>query len=362
MSDAAAAFLNSLEPEQRAQALREFDDLERMNWFYTPVRRKGLPLKDMTPTQRALAFALLSAGLSRRGIIKAMTIISLEEVLHVLERGKGPVRDPDLYFFTVFGEPSENGTWGYRVEGHHVSQNFTVVNGQVIGTPSFFGANPARILEGPRKGLRALAHEEDMGRDLVRSLDPDQRSAAIVEETAYADILTRNSRQAALHGQPSGLPSGKMSAEQKETLLKLLEEYAGNMPEDVAHLRAGTDPAPQATIFAYARADVELSRDNRTITAFSRLASWWSTTIRKTTPTTSTVSGVISMATSAVTCCGTTTARTITSACRVCVRLGGCSSARFRLWVSGTLEVQLRFFLRRRSATPIRPPNSRSCD
>jgi len=237
MSDAATAFLNSLAPEQRAKAAREFDDPERMNWFYTPVARKGLPLKEMTATQRALAFALLSAGLSRRGTIKAMTIISLEEVLHVLEQGIGPVRDPDLYFFTIFGEPSEDGTWGYRVEGHHVSQNITVVNGKVIGTPSFFGANPAQIREGARKGLRALAYEEDLGRDLVRLLDPDQRSTAIVEPTAYADILTKNSRQAALHGEPSGLPAAKMNAEQKETLQRLLEEYAQNMPEELAQSR-----------------------------------------------------------------------------------------------------------------------------
>ena len=54
MSDAAVAFLNSLEPEQHAKAVRPFDDQERMNWFYTPVERKGLPLKEMTPTQRAL--------------------------------------------------------------------------------------------------------------------------------------------------------------------------------------------------------------------------------------------------------------------------------------------------------------------
>lgn len=237
MSDAATAFLNSLEPEQRAKALHDFDDQERMNWFYTPVPRKGLPLKEMTATQRALAFALLSAGLSRRGTIKAMTIISLEEVLHIIEQGTGPVRDPDLYFFTIFGEPSEDGTWGCRVEGHHVSQNFTIVNGKVISTPSFFGANPAQIREGPRKGLRALAYEEDLGRDLVRSLDPGQRGTAIVEQTAYADILTKNSRRAALHGEPSGLPAAKMSAEQKETLRKLLEEYAGNMPQEMAQLR-----------------------------------------------------------------------------------------------------------------------------
>ena len=237
MSDAAITFLNSLDAEQRAKAWFAFDDQERMNWFYTPVARRGLSLKEMTATQRALAFALLSAGVSRRGYIKAMNIISLEEVLLQLEQGSGPVRDPDLYFFTIFGEPSATGSWGYRVEGHHVSQNFTVVHGKVAGTPSFFGANPAEIREGSRKGLRTLAYEEDLGRALVQSLDREQRGAAIVDETAYADILTKNSRQAALRGEPSGLPVAKMNAVQKETLHRLLDEYAHNLPHELAQSR-----------------------------------------------------------------------------------------------------------------------------
>jgi len=237
MSDAARAFLNSLTPEQRAKAEFQFDDSERMNWFYTPVPRKGLPIKEMTPSQQKLAFALLSAGLSQRGYIKAVSIMSLEEVLRILEHGTGPVRDPDLYFFSIFGEPSETGTWGYRVEGHHVSQNFTVVKGRVIGTPSFFGANPAEVREGPRKGLRVLAREEDLARDLLQSLDPSQMNTALVDKTAYKEILTTNSRQAALKGQPSGLPAASMTTAQKQKLQTLLDEYAQNAPEALAQDR-----------------------------------------------------------------------------------------------------------------------------
>ena len=166
MTDAAKAFL-SLTTAQRQQATFDLADDERMNWFYTPVPRKGLPLKEMTTGQQKLAFALLNAGLSQRGFIKATSIMSLEDVLKVMENGKGPTRDPDLYFFSIFGEPSESGTWGYRVEGHHVSQNFTIVNGKVIGAPSFFGTNPAEVREGPRKGLRPLSREDDLAHTLI---------------------------------------------------------------------------------------------------------------------------------------------------------------------------------------------------
>ncbi len=237
MSDTAKAFLNSLDPEQRARATFQFQDEQRFDWHYIPRVRKGLPLKDMNSAQKHLAHALLSAGLSQRGYIKAITIMSLDEVLRVMEQGKGPVRDPENYAFSVFGEPSETGTWGYRIEGHHISQNFTIANGKVQGAPSFFGANPAEVREGPRKGLRVLAHEEDFARAFIQSLTPDQKKTAIVNNTAPADILTTNSRKAALQGQPSGLEASKLNAHQKELLQNLLDEYCNNVPEQVAQAR-----------------------------------------------------------------------------------------------------------------------------
>src|SRR5256884_3590590 len=222
MTQAAQHFLASLTPEQHAKAAFTFQDDERLNWHFIPRERKGLPLLDMTPPQRDLAHALLAAGLSQRGYIKAVTIMSLEDVLRILEKADPNYRNPEKYYFSVFGEPSDTGTWGFRVEGHHVSQNFTIVNGKVADTPSFFGANPAEVREGPRKGLRVLTAEEDLARDLLESLTPDQKKVAIVAPEAYKDILTVASRKAALEGQPSGLSAAKMTKKQFDLLLTLL--------------------------------------------------------------------------------------------------------------------------------------------
>jgi uncharacterized protein DUF3500 len=237
MADAANAFLNSLTADQRARAMFDAQSDERMNWFYTPVPRKGLPLREMTAPQRQLAMALLSAGLSQRGFIKATSIMSLEDVLAAAEHGTGPARDAEAYFFSIFGEPSATGVWGYRVEGHHVSQNFTIVDGKVIGAPSFFGSNPAEVLQGPRKGLRVLGREQDLARELMHSLTPAQRKSAIINAVAFEDILTEHTRQAALNGQPSGLVVSAMNAAQREKLQNLLEEYSNNMPEQLAEIR-----------------------------------------------------------------------------------------------------------------------------
>jgi hypothetical protein len=236
MAGAALNFLASLSPEQQARATFSFDDEERFNWHFVPRARKGLSFAEMTPTQRHLAQALLSAGLSRQGYIKATTIMSLEEVLRILENDDGRRRNPEAYFFSIFGRPP-SVPWGLRIEGHHLSLNFTVAGRQLSGSPNFFGANPAEIRHGPRKGLRTLAREEDLARDLLGALSGEQRAVAIVDERAYPDILTSASRKAALQGQPSGLAISRMNARQRELLARLVAEYAENLAPEMAQKR-----------------------------------------------------------------------------------------------------------------------------
>ena len=237
MTEAANRFLASLTPEQRAKATFSMDDAERMHWFYVPIERKGLPLREMSPYQKHLASALLASGLSQIGYIKAVTIMSLEDVLKMMEKDSGERRNPEKYYFSIFGTPSDTEPWGYRVEGHHLSQNYTVMNGHVVDGPSFFGSNPAEVRIGPRAGLRVLAAEEDLGREVITSLDPAQRKLAIVEGEVPKDILTTNSRKAALSGQPSGILASKMSAAQFDKLQALVTEYANNVPGTVAQAR-----------------------------------------------------------------------------------------------------------------------------
>jgi hypothetical protein len=237
MEEAAHRLLAALDPEQRAKASFPFDSDERMNWHFIPKERKGLPLREMLPYQRHLAGALLAAGLSQTGYIKAVTIMSLEDVLRVMEKDDGERRNPEKYYFSIFGEPSDSAPWGYRVEGHHLSQNYTVAGGKVIDGPSFFGANPAEVRQGNRKGLRVLKYEDDLGLKLIQSLDASQRKTAIVDPVAYKDILTAASRRAALSGQPSGLPASRLNSKQFDSLMELAHEYANNVPEGLAQRR-----------------------------------------------------------------------------------------------------------------------------
>jgi hypothetical protein len=239
MSEAANKFLSSLSAEQKSKASFDFGDQQRLDWHFIPRERKGLPLKELNESQRKLAMEFLKTGLGAGGYQKATTIMSLEPVLAQMEgpNRKFP-RDPELYFFSVFGTPSAKAPWGWRVEGHHVALNFTVVKGELVSnTPLFFGANPAEVREGDRKGLRALAGEEDKGRELVTALDEKQRAAAIFDKTAPGDIITMNKVKADPFS-PTGLAAGQLNKQQKALLEKLLDEYLSRMPEDLAQERS----------------------------------------------------------------------------------------------------------------------------
>ena len=251
MAAAASKFIGALEPEQRQQASFAFDADERTHWHFIPTEmfpRKGLLIRSMTEPQRALAHDLLKAGLSQRGYLTATSIIDLETVLKALEaaqrsaapeppRGAPLERDPDKYFFSIFGTPSAKDTWGWRVEGHHVSLHFTVVNGTLVASsPSFFGSNPAEVREGPKKGLRILGAEEDAARALLQSLDAAQRTRAIIDAAAPGDMVTMaNVNISPLS--PSGLPADAMTSAQRDVLMKLLDVYIGKMAGDIAEDR-----------------------------------------------------------------------------------------------------------------------------
>ncbi len=159
---AVAAWLGGLDATQRATATFPFDADERFAWQYTPGPREGLAIRDMEPDQRAAAMAIVRASLSERGAGEVEAVIALETVLGALEREAGRPgwqrRDPELYWFAVFGEPGGSGPWSWRVGGHHVAIQVTLAGGQVVGSaPSFLGANPAVVPLGPTAGARALS-------------------------------------------------------------------------------------------------------------------------------------------------------------------------------------------------------------
>ena len=259
MTDTATRLMAALSPEQKARLNLPFESLERFSWHYIPRMRKGLALRELTPRQKALSLELLRAGLGARGFDTAEKIRSLELILIEREKnGSMPmVRDPENYFVVIFGTPSRDRPWGWRVEGHHISVNFTVTAGRVedkviSNTPLFFGAEPAAVLEGPLKGLRPLGPVEDAARALVDALDAGQRKEAIIGTQLPVDIFSGNHRDPDLGSQlnpmglsrqpgrlqPEGLAAARMTTRQKELLKALIDAYLSRMPDEIAARRS----------------------------------------------------------------------------------------------------------------------------
>ncbi len=239
---AAKAFLATLDDAKRMQASLDYQSDQRVGWHFIPkASRKGLPLMDMTPEQQAAAKALLRAVVSQLGYDKATTIMQLEGILLQLEGPRDPaVRNPEKYYFTLFGKAAKGQTWGLSVEGHHLSLNFSLNGNKIVdSTPQFMGSNPAELRasfgEKFPKGFRVLGKEEQLGFELVKSLDAKQLSAAKLSELP-------EEIQAAGEAQPMkeaamGVAASELNGDQQATLKKLIEAYSSKMKPGVAKQR-----------------------------------------------------------------------------------------------------------------------------
>ena len=246
MTAEATAFLTTLSDEQKKVALLEYDSPARVDWHFIPKpKRKGLQIREMNPGQRKAAHSLLKAALSETGYGKAMQIMEMENLLAELEKTKKgtPLRDAERYYFTVFGKPAADGKWALSVEGHHLSLNYVIENGAVVSsTPATYAANPALVMSdvipSVAKGTRILKQEELLAFELLASLTPEQRKAAVIAEKAPAEIRAAGEAQPPTAA-PEGVSADKLSPEQQAILRKLLAEYAASMPADVAEGRLG---------------------------------------------------------------------------------------------------------------------------
>lgn len=224
---------SKLSVRQREKALFDFKDEERLNWHFIPRPRKGLALSEMNDAQKKFVQNLLIVSLGEKGARTVEEVRSLEGILRSIE---GPnrrfSRDPEHYYLSIFGTPGSKEKWGWRFEGHHLCLNFTLQGKSVLSaTPLFYGANPAMVQSGSRKGLRVLGKVEDLARQLMRSLDESQLETALgkgkPEEVKATQAATYDARL------PLGLPGSSMNEVQVKTLTQLVLEHTGNLEKDL---------------------------------------------------------------------------------------------------------------------------------
>jgi hypothetical protein len=253
----AAQSLVGFSAAKRERLILPFADAKRTDWHYTPRSRPGLSFADLDANQRRALELMLEAALSEAGRRRVTNIIELELVLREMETF-GFNRDPERYHLTVYGRPDATGRWGWRFEGHHLSLNFTLAGDKMaVDSPSFFGASPATVPRGPKKGQRALGEEHDAGWAVFESLDAVQRKEAVIAAQTYGEIVTHNAAKVEPLS-PAGIAAGRLDERQRALLWKLVETYAASFQPGLAQARLARakEGGVEALRFAWAGATV----------------------------------------------------------------------------------------------------------
>jgi len=238
MIRAANDLIQGLNEAQRSKIMFEVNDTSREIWHYLPVAsfgRFGQPLSELNEEQDQLVYNLLESSLGDEGFFKAQQIMSLESVLRSLENN-APNRDPEQYHISIYGKPAKKGIWSWGFSGHHISLHFTMVDGAIASTPTFLGSNPADVPSGPKKGLRVLKDEEELGISLVSSLSKEQQDKAIILDEAPYEIFTKaDVRVNPLSNE--GIRYAELNDQQKVSLRAIVSEYLAVMPASIAQGR-----------------------------------------------------------------------------------------------------------------------------
>jgi hypothetical protein len=250
---AAALELEQATPPGDRQKLEQpFTDAARSDWHYVPRSRVGIAWREMNGPQRAAALKLLQSALNDAGVDKVHAVMALEIALRELET-LGRSRDPGNYAIALFGSANagapgagataaEGQPWGWRIEGHHLSLHFTLQGDRYLSTlPQFMGANPALVPSdiqngGPKKGVRVLAQEEDLARDLMAALAPAERALALFERRPYGDIVTRNAEKLSPLT-PVGIAWRQLPAAEQAVLLRLVRAFAEHLRPELLEQR-----------------------------------------------------------------------------------------------------------------------------
>jgi hypothetical protein len=237
-------FLSGLEPDKRKAASFAWNGSEWRGWNYfgaTGYIKPGLRLEQMSGAQKESAWDVLGAAWSPAGVAKARNVMLLQDILAASGNGAGQ-RSSERFSLAVFGTPAESGAWGFRCEGHHLTQSVAVRDGRIVSvTPSSFSAIPNRVKSGPHTGLNTLKDEEGLARRLMADLSPKLQAKARIGDTTPYNILSYAGRERA-NARKVGLPASELSSAQRDLLWKMIELYS------IEHFPAGLSDAQRARV------------------------------------------------------------------------------------------------------------------
>lgn len=234
---AAKAFLAGLSDQQRERTIFPVDDLEWRKWdnrhFY---KRQGVGFDEMDESQRKLAFGLMGASLSAKGLKQSQDIMKLNGTLAELadnfeEYGEW------LYWITIMGKPSSTEPWGWQIDGHHLVINYFVLGDQVVMSPVFVGSEPVKATSGKFNGTVVMQDEQNKGLAVIQALSKEQRTKAILSTAKTANNALSQAYKDNLTLDYAGIPAKELNSEQQTLLLELIQEYVGTMRDGHAKVK-----------------------------------------------------------------------------------------------------------------------------
>ncbi|KAJ7871291.1 hypothetical protein B0H13DRAFT_2349945 [Mycena leptocephala] len=131
-------------------------------------------MDECTPDVQEAVHALIRVSTSPEEFAKVIGCTLTNGFLGQLINGRA-VLNEHSYNFRLFGTPHPVEPWGYTFFGHHLALNVVVQGRRIVIGPTFMGAEPDRIDEGPHAGLRLFTTEEIEALNLMRASRPSFR-------------------------------------------------------------------------------------------------------------------------------------------------------------------------------------------
>ncbi len=248
----ANGFLGTLNAEERSKTQYAFTDSLRYKWTNLPVGmvpRPGIQYGSLSDKSRLAFHRVLAAMLSSQGYLKTTSIMQLDDILNTLYQqafDRGEIDQKMLttmknlqwahgnFYISVWGNPQPNQPWGLNFGGHHLALSLTTDGKTVSMSPYFVGTDPAEVKVGKYAGFRVLSKEEDYGFMLINALTAQQKAVAILKQETPKDIITSPQGSQRITDY-YGIAASQFTADQKDILKLLIQEYTHNFEHQKAH-------------------------------------------------------------------------------------------------------------------------------
>ena len=129
-------------PAQRRGAADGRPGVAAVDERHPDLASQGHAARAARPGRPDRALAVIEASLSPAGYASVRAAMALNAHLGELIDDYRDTLTEFAYSFTVFGRPSSDAPWGWRLMGHHVDLHYVFVGGQVVLAPVFLGAEP----------------------------------------------------------------------------------------------------------------------------------------------------------------------------------------------------------------------------